>query len=74
VINAGVYLFRAAILGVFPNREPLSFEKEVFPELAFRKVRLKVCVTQAPFLDIGTPESLPQAEAFVRENADNFER
>ena len=73
VINAGVYLFRASVLKSFPPREPLSFEKEVFPELAARKVRLKVCVTQAPFLDIGTPESLPQAEAFVRENANEFE-
>jgi NDP-sugar pyrophosphorylase family protein len=74
VINAGVYLFRNEILQAFPQREPLSFEKEVFPELASRRFRLKVCVTQAPFLDIGTPESLPQADAFVRGNADKFDR
>jgi hypothetical protein len=28
-------------------------------------VQLAVSQTDAPFLDIGTPESLPQAEAFV---------
>ena len=67
-INAGVYLVRASTLRFFPDRTPLSFEKEVFPELTTRRVRLKVCVTQAPFLDIGTPESLPLAEAFVREH------
>jgi hypothetical protein len=26
---------------------------------------VKVCVTEAPFLDIGTPETLPQAAAFI---------
>jgi len=71
-INAGVYLFRASILRFFPDRAPLSFEKEVFPELAARRVRLKVCVTQAPFLDIGTPESLPLAEVFVRDHPGFF--
>lgn len=71
-INAGVYLFRASTLRYFPARTPLSFEKEVFPELLARGVRLKVCVTQAPFLDIGTSESLPLANGFIRENAEYF--
>ena len=72
-INAGVYLFQAPALEWFPRHVPLSFEKEVFPELTARGTRLKVCVTQAPFLDIGTPESLPQAEAFVREHRGCFD-
>lgn len=72
VVNAGVYLFRDSALKLFPACEPLSFEREVFPELLLRKTRLKVCVTDAPFLDIGTPESLPQAETFIRRNADWF--
>jgi NDP-sugar pyrophosphorylase family protein len=71
-INAGVYLLRAAVVEAFPARVPLSFETDVFPALTARQVRLKVCVTRAPFLDIGTPESLPLAEAFVREHADCF--
>jgi NDP-sugar pyrophosphorylase family protein len=37
-------------------------------------VKLKVCVTDAPFLDIGTPESLPQAENFIRRSADCFQK
>jgi NDP-sugar pyrophosphorylase family protein len=73
VINAGVYLFRASAIKLFPNKTPLSFETEVFPALIAGKIRLKVCVTDTPFLDIGTPESLPLAEAFVRRNADFFE-
>ena len=72
VINAGVYLFRATLLDAFPGRSPLSFEKDVFPDWIRRGVRLQVCATDAPFLDIGTPESLPQAEAFIRQNRDRF--
>jgi NDP-sugar pyrophosphorylase family protein len=73
VINAGIYLFRASAIDLFPDKTPLSFETEVFPALVAEKIRLKVCVTDAPFLDIGTPESLPLAEEFIRRNADFFE-
>ena len=73
VINAGVYLLRAALVGEFPKRVPLSFEKEVFPELIARQVRLRVSASDAPFLDIGTPESLPEAERFIRDNRQQFE-
>ena len=73
VINAGVYLFRAQTTGLFPDKMPLSFETDVFPALIARRARLKVCVTNAPFLDIGTPASLPLAENFIRRNAGCFE-
>jgi NDP-sugar pyrophosphorylase family protein len=72
-INAGVYLFRAATLEKFPAKTPLSFESDVFPKLITDGSHLKVCVTDAPFLDIGTPESLPLAEKFVRDNAGFFQ-
>ncbi|HYG23857.1 MAG TPA: sugar phosphate nucleotidyltransferase [Verrucomicrobiae bacterium] len=72
IINAGVYLFRDSLIRTFPVKRPLSFETDVFPMLAERGTRLKVCVTDAPFLDIGTPESLPLAEAFVRQQAEWF--
>lgn len=73
VINAGVYLFRASSLRLFPDRTPLSFELDVFPELIDQGAKLEVSVTQVPFLDIGTPESLAQAEAFVMDNSGAFE-
>jgi NDP-sugar pyrophosphorylase family protein len=73
IINAGVYFFRPSAVEKFPQKTPLSFETEVFPALVAEKIRLKVCVTDAPFLDIGTPESLPLAEAFIRRNANFFE-
>lgn len=74
VINAGVYLFRTAVTGFFPDNTPLSFETDVFPALIARGIRLKVCVTDAPFLDIGTPESLPLAENFILQNAGYFQK
>jgi D-glycero-alpha-D-manno-heptose 1-phosphate guanylyltransferase len=73
IINAGVYLFRADVIEDFPEKIPLSFETDIFPALIAGGVRLKVCVTDAPFLDIGTPESLPLAENFIRENAGCFQ-
>ncbi len=73
VINAGVYLFRSSIVDGFPAKTPLSFETDVFPALIAEKARLKVCVTDAPFLDIGTPETLPLAEDFIRRNGNVFE-
>jgi NDP-sugar pyrophosphorylase family protein len=66
VINAGVYLFRPEVLQLFSDQARLSFELDVFPKLAARDTALKVSVTNAPFLDIGTPETLPLAENFLR--------
>ena len=72
VINSGIYLLRHSLLGVFPKKTNLSFERDVFPALIGHGIRLQTVVTDAPFLDIGTPESLPQAEAFIRGNLGQF--
>jgi len=72
LISAGIYLLRPGLLREFPQGLPLSFEKDVFPALTSRKACLKVQLVKAPFLDIGTPETLPQAESFVRHNLDQF--
>lgn len=73
IINAGVYLLRSSVLADFPPQAPLSFEREVFPALLARQLRLKVSVTQAPFLDIGTPESLQEAESFIHQHRRHFD-
>jgi NDP-sugar pyrophosphorylase family protein len=65
-INAGVYFFRRRVLDWFPDEEPLSMETGVFPTLLARGADLRVVTVDAPFLDIGTPESVGEAEAFVR--------
>lgn len=66
VINAGVYLLRHELLVRFGEQRPLSFEREVFPALIAGGTRVRVHAVECPFLDIGTPETLPEAEAFVR--------
>ncbi len=71
-INAGVYLFRAAALEKFPAKLPLSFELDVFPALISGGAKLKAVLSEAPFLDIGTPESLPLAEEFIWQNRAHF--
>jgi NDP-sugar pyrophosphorylase family protein len=68
VINAGIYVFEAPLLSQFPSRRPLNFEQDVFPQLLAQGACLQVSVTATPFLDIGTPESLLQAEAFIERN------
>ena len=72
LINAGVYLLKAKLLGTAQTHRPLSFETELFPHLIQAGARLRVIPCQADFLDIGTPETLRQAEAFVRTNASWF--
>ena len=66
VINAGVYLLRHELLARFAAQRPLSFEHEVFPALITAGALVRVHAVACPFLDIGTPETLPEAEAFVR--------
>jgi D-glycero-alpha-D-manno-heptose 1-phosphate guanylyltransferase len=72
VINAGMYLLRDSLVRQFPSTLPLSFEQEVFPHLVARGTLIKVCAVDAPFLDIGTPESLQEAESFVQQNRAQF--
>ncbi len=71
-INAGVYLFRDSALKKFPAKSPLSFEVDVFPALINGGARLKTVLSEAAFIDIGTPESLPQAENFIQKNQTAF--
>jgi D-glycero-alpha-D-manno-heptose 1-phosphate guanylyltransferase len=71
VINAGVYLFRHRTLAHFPAKRPLSFETEVFPTL-LHDAHVATLTVDAPFLDIGTPQSLAEAEAFISQNQPFF--
>ena len=67
VINGGVYLLRDRLVQQFPKNFPLSFEYDIFPSLLQQKICLKVHPVEAPFLDIGTPDSLAQAGSFIRQ-------
>jgi D-glycero-alpha-D-manno-heptose 1-phosphate guanylyltransferase len=65
IISAGVYVFRPKALDLFVDQSRLSFEVDVFPKLAAHNAGLKVSITDAPFIDIGTPETLLLAEGFL---------
>jgi D-glycero-alpha-D-manno-heptose 1-phosphate guanylyltransferase len=68
VINAGVYWFSPGCVARFPSHMPLSFEFDVFPALIAGGARIGVVTVEAPFIDIGTPESMAVAEEFVRKH------
>jgi D-glycero-alpha-D-manno-heptose 1-phosphate guanylyltransferase len=72
-INAGVYVFPQSTVLAQPARRPLSFELDVFPQLAAAG-RVAVEAVSAPFLDIGTPETLAAAEDFIGRHQDRFPR
>lgn len=65
IINAGIYILKRRLLGRFPEKRPLSMETEAFPLLLGGGARIMVCETDAPFIDIGTPEGLAKAQSFV---------
>ena len=72
LVNGGVYLFRRRAVARFPAKRPLSFEYDVFPALVSQGISIKVVSCEAPFLDIGTEESLAQADEFIRKNMEWF--
>lgn len=65
LINGGVYVLRRKMLDLFPTQRPMSVETDAFPALLSSGADLRVVPADAPFLDIGTPESVRQAEHFV---------
>ena len=73
VISTGVYLFRDSLLGQFSEQRPLSLEQQVFPALTAGGISLKVLTMHTPFLDIGTPDTLREADLFIRQNLARFQ-
>jgi len=70
LINTGIYLFRKKLLEAFPTDKPLSMEYDIIPQMLTDGARIMAHPTpeEAPFLDIGTPETVVQAEHFIRAN------
>jgi len=64
VINAGVYLFSAAMIGKICSLEGPSLEHDVFETLPAGT--LNAVIGEGPFIDIGTPEDLARAEDVLK--------
>ncbi|MEQ1809420.1 MAG: sugar phosphate nucleotidyltransferase [Terricaulis sp.] len=68
-INAGVYYFRKSALLAFPRDTVLSIEHDIVPQLLVRGDDIRVVpVRDAPFIDIGIPETVNAAAAFIEAN------
>ena len=63
LINGGLYYVRRTVLDLCPAG-PFSLERELFPRLA-AEGRLQGRIFDAPFIDIGLPASLRDAQTFV---------
>jgi NDP-sugar pyrophosphorylase family protein len=61
-INAGIYLVARELLGALSEARNISLERDLLPIWVTQGIRNYPAT--GPFLDIGTPESLAQAEAF----------
>lgn len=61
-INAGIYLMARDLLCTIPANESISLEFEMFPSWIQRG--LTAYRVNAPFIDIGTPESYALAQRF----------
>lgn len=68
LINGGIYLLRTPLLRDVPLRRPLSMETDCFPHWLAAGRRISVKATTAPFLDMGTPDSLARADDFILAN------
>jgi NDP-sugar pyrophosphorylase family protein len=62
-INAGVYLLARSLLERLASDRPVSLEREAFP--VWLAEGMGGWARRAAFLDVGTPESLARAEAFL---------
>lgn len=65
-INAGIYLFKRALLLQIPQKGAVSFEKEIFPNWIGKN--LYGFKSKGKFIDIGIPEAYSEAEHFFFKN------
>jgi len=63
-VDAGVQVFKKAILDMIPEGRVVSLEQEVFPKLIADR-RLGAYPTSTRYYDIGTPERLEAFERYI---------
>jgi NDP-sugar pyrophosphorylase family protein len=62
-VNAGIYIFSKAALGILPEKTPSSLERDFFPVHVRSGMYAFKC--HAPLLDIGTPDRLERARVLM---------
>ena len=63
LVNAGLYVLRQDLPARFPLAAPFSLETEVLAHPG--RFALRALRTDAPFLDIGTPEDFARAQSLI---------
>lgn len=71
-VNAGAYLLERALLDALPGPAPSSLERDAFPALVAAGRRVFARRAAGELLDMGTPDGLAAADAFIRRNAARF--
>lgn len=66
-INAGIYVLEPGALDAIAPRRKVSLEKETFPALAEYGGHLYGYLSEAPLIDIGTPEGYSRFRHFIQE-------
>jgi D-glycero-alpha-D-manno-heptose 1-phosphate guanylyltransferase len=66
-VNAGIYVLEPAILDLIPASQPVSIEKQVFPEVLGSGRALGGCPLDGFFVDIGTPEGYQAFREYQKE-------
>lgn len=66
LVNGGVYLFRKSLLEQVARPGSCSIEYDLFPDMLLKGAKISVIETDGAFIDIGTPETVREAEVFVR--------
>ncbi len=56
LVNAGIYVLEPEVLGMIPEGQEVSIEREIFPHLQTEE-RLRAYVSSSYWKDIGTPRS-----------------
>lgn len=67
-VNAGTYVLEPATMARFPPG-PLSFERDVFPELVATGAEVGGMVSDAVWADLGTPERFLRGHRLILEGA-----
>jgi D-glycero-alpha-D-manno-heptose 1-phosphate guanylyltransferase len=66
-VNAGIYLLRNELLAQVITGKETSLEYECFPKWIAEGKNFQVIDSGAPFIDIGTPESLKRSQEQIME-------
>ena len=64
-INAGCYVFTRSVIDAIPAGQPVSVERETFPQLLAEGATVMGYVEQAYWLDVGSPAAYVRASADV---------